>query len=271
MKRILGLVVLLFLIPVFALAQTKIQELGLKGPVKEVTRSYRIFRETHTFSEVDKFCTSYSTYRDGILQDKKNFDNKERVVEEYARNALNALYLYDDYKLTFVTQYPNHPNTKRYGKLDKNGTIIQRTTIYENINKIETEEFLYNQNNKRIKTIRTTNDPLRLVNINGHELEFLPMVVFETLYNEFGQTIRFSVYWVTTSNKYVNRLEWQSTYKDGLIIESTLLHDEKIVEVEKYQYLEFDKYNNWTKQSQVTTTGDSEPTELIISREIKYY
>ena len=97
------------------------------------------------------------------------------------------------------------------------------------------------------------------------------MVVFETLYNEFGQTIRFSVYWVTTSNKYVNRLEWQSTYKDGLIIESTLLHDEKIVEVEKYQYLEFDKYNNWTKQSQITTTGDSEPTELIISREIKYY
>ena len=93
MKRILGLVVLLFLIPVFALAQTKIQELGLKGPVKEVTRSYRIFRETHTFSEVDKFCTSYSTYRDGILQDKKILITKKESLKN-TQEMLSMLCIY---------------------------------------------------------------------------------------------------------------------------------------------------------------------------------
>ena len=270
MKKVFFVLLLVFCVPLIALAQTKAEQMGLKGPIKEVIRSYNEFQEKYMFSDT-QILQSHASYRNSSLRNRKIFDSKERLLEIYQGNTLSSQYLYDDLKFIFTVQYPDYNYLKHHGNLDMHGRIIREIRVFERLQQSSTTEFFYDNQNRLARTITTRNSPPDIKKVNNKEYEFISSTVSESEYDNFNQLVAYKLFWVTTSGEYLNRMEFKITSDSGLITQSVLLIDGEISETEKYNYLDFDHYGNWTKRIQITIRNDSESKELIVTRQITYY
>jgi hypothetical protein len=60
--------------------------------------------------------------------------------------------------------------------------------------------------------------------------------------------------------------------KNGNLIRQKNTNDKNEIESDiKYEYLEFDKYNNWTKRLEYNTQNDSSTPDKITIRTYEYY
>lgn len=243
------------------------EELGLKGPVKEIREHYLARTIIYRFS-INQICTErtteYSYPPEFNFQEPTEtifYDSNERVIKFLSNDNLVSSSEYDDVALTFITQTDD--SKKQTGTLDAHGNIISRSSI----EKTSTREIFYSYDSKNnlIKvTTKTNNSPAFF---GGYKLE--PIRTTKNKYDDKNQITYSEFSSISTTNENVILSNQTKFYNDNLLIRSEMF----LLEPNKafttlYEYPEIDIFGNWTKRLEYSSTQEKPE---ITTRQITYY
>ena len=258
MKRILMGILFFLLLTSVASAQSKIEFLGLRGPVETVVEQTfdARFIQTYHFDETG-LCTG-EMREDGDSFISAGYDSKERLAWTYhepiGRSARQdrEKYIYEDEKGTF---YIVSNFYQQSGKLDEQGRVIessQRRELAGGSGAQEVRHYRFRYDNR---------GNLLQINVLAEDENLLFSNEYE--YNEKNQLI---------SKKMIENqitVEYSRyTYNQAGFLTKEVFKEKNAGGINTYRYQEVDSHGNWTKR---TAYFARTKREVIETREITYF
>lgn len=247
--------------------------IGLNGPVKKVIES----------PDDDNFIKRYYFNSNGCLYQKEwyaessfrtttitdTYDNKERIIknkwdlrgtEPGATMAFYSVYSYDDVKRTYLSTRTENGKTEitSTGILDNYGNVI--------------EKLGYSFGGRpTTKTVREFNDFGQEIKSTVYDIEGPVWSIVEKTYNPLGRQLSSLAYKRQSNSSLELASKEENFYKDNRL-DKTVYNDllKKESKITTYEYLNEDKYHNWTKMKMTITAGTG-TIVFDITRQIEYY
>ena len=258
MRRILMGMLFLLLLTSVASAQSKMEALGLKGPVKTVVEQIfdARFIQTYHFDEAG-LCAG-EVREDGSSLISAGYDSKERLAWTYhepiGRSARQdqEKYIYEDEKGTF---YIVSNFYQQSGKLDEQGRVIESTQRREvggqsGAQEVRHYRFRYDDRGNLLQ-INVLAEDESLLFSNEYEFNEKNQLVSKKMI-ENQITVEYSSY----------------TYSQVGFLKKEVFKEKNAGGINTYRYQEVDSHGNWTKR---TAYFARTKREVIETREITYY